>query len=445
MLFKNREKIIKNGQTPELKKIREDILDILTFALDSVNPYKVVKSRFYEKKINIDGKNVNTSDFENIYVVGFGKACVGMAQAVRDSIDVKKGVIITNDPNNIVRSECITTLVGSHPLPDQDNIDGTEKILDIIKMCGNEDLLIVLISGGGSALLCKPRISLKDLQQTTDLLLRSAADINEINTIRKHLSFVKGGQLAKFAKCKTVSFIISDVVGDPIEFIASGPTYPDSTTYDDAKMIFKKYDLWQKLPSDVTNIINDGVQGILAETPKGDNPIFDNLSNFIIANNEIVCTAAIDRAKELGYATKLFSTSLTGEAKEIGVYLVQKAKNYRRESRKRVFISGGETTVNIKGTGLGGRNQEMILGSIHEINVKDMVFASFATDGIDGNSDAAGAIADDFSLTRACEKNLDTTGFLEENNSHRFFMELDDLFMTGNTGTNVMDIQIIVV
>ena len=445
MLFKNREKIIKNGQTPELKKIREDILDILTFALDSVNPYKVVKSRFYEKKINIDGKNVNTSDFENIYVVGFGKACVGMAQAVRDSIDVKKGVIITNDPNNIVRSECITTLVGSHPLPDQDNIDGTEKILDIIKMCGNEDLLIVLISGGGSALLCKPRISLKDLQQTTDLLLRSAADINEINTIRKHLSFVKGGQLAKFAKCKTVSFIISDVVGDPIEFIASGPTYPDSTTYDDAKMIFKKYDLWQKLPSDVTNIINDGVQGILAETPKGDNPIFDNLSNFIIAKNEIVCTAAINKAKELGYATKLFSTSLTGEAKEIGVYLVQKAKNYRRESRKRVFISGGETTVNIKGTGLGGRNQEMILGSIHEINVKDMVFASFATDGIDGNSDAAGAIADDFSLTRACEKNLDTTGFLEENNSHRFFMELDDLFMTGNTGTNVMDIQIIVV
>ena len=149
-------------------------------------------------------------------MVGFGKASVGMVQAVCDSIDVKKGIIITNDPNNIVRSECITTLVGSHPLPDQDNIDGTEKILDIIKMCGNEDLLIVLISGGGSALLCKPRISLKDLQQTTDLLLRSAADINEINTIRKHLSFVKGGQLAKFAECRTVSFIISYIVGDPM-------------------------------------------------------------------------------------------------------------------------------------------------------------------------------------------------------------------------------------
>ena len=445
MSFKNREKIIENGQTPELKRIREDVLDILTSALNSIDPYKAVKSMFYRKKIKVDGKSIDTDNFENIYVVGFGKASVGMIQAICDSINVKKGAIITNDSNKKVESDCINSFVGSHPIPDQNSIDSTDRLIDVIKMCGNTDLLIVLISGGGSALLCKPRVSLKDLQYTTDLLLRSGAEINEINTIRKHLSFVKGGQLAKFAKCKTVSFIISDVVGDPIEFIASGPTYPDSTTYDDAKMIFKKYDLWQKLPSDVTNIINDGVQGILAETPKGDNPIFDNLSNFIIANNEIVCTAAIDRAKELGYATKLFSTSLTGEAKEIGVYLVQKAKNYRRESRKRVFISGGETTVNIKGTGLGGRNQEMILGSIHEINVKDMVFASFATDGIDGNSDAAGAIADDFSLTRACEKNLDTTGFLEENNSHRFFMELDDLFMTGNTGTNVMDIQIIVV
>jgi len=445
MLFKNREKIIENGQTPELKKIRGDILDILTFALDSVNPYEVVKSMFYEKKINIGWKTVDPSDFENIYVVGFGKASVGMAQAVCDSIDVKKGVIITNDPSNKVRSECVDTFVGSHPIPDQNSIDGTEKILDIIKMCGNEDLLIVLISGGGSALLCKPRASLEDLQQTTYLLLRSGADINEINTIRKHLSFVKGGQLAKFAKCMTVSFIISDIVGDPIELIASGPTYPDSTTYDDAKMIFKKYDLWQKLPSGVTNIIDDGIQGILAETPKEDNPIFDNLSNFIVANNEIVCKAAIDKAKELGYATKLFSTSIAGEAKEIGVYLVNKAKKYRRESRRRVFISGGETTVNIKGNGLGGRNQEMILGSMHEIDGRDMVFASFATDGIDGNSDAAGAIADGFSLMRAREKDLDTTEFLEENNSHRFFKELDDLFMTGHTGTNVMDIQIIVV
>jgi glycerate 2-kinase len=444
MLFKNREKIIENGQTPELKKIREDILDILTFALDSVNPYEVVKSRFYEKKINIGKETVDPSDFENIYVVGFGKASVGMAQAICDSIDVKKGVIITNDPTNKVRSERVDTFVGSHPIPDQNSIGGTDKILDIIKMCGNEDLLIALISGGGSALLCKPRVSLKDLQQTTDLLLRSGADINEINTIRKHLSFVKGGQLAKFAKCRAVSFIISDIVGDPMEFIASGPTYPDSTTYDDAKMIFKKYDIWKKLPSGVTNILNDGVQGILAETPKKGDHVFDNLSNFIVANNEIACKAAEDKARKLGYTTKLLTTSLTGEAREIGVYLVDKAKNYSKASGKYIFISGGETTVTIKGSGKGGRNQEMVLGSVECMADTDIVFASFATDGIDGKSDATGAVADGFSLVRAREKGLDPAEFLKENNSYNFFKRLDDLFMTGPTGTNVMDIQIIV-
>jgi len=445
MLFKNREKIIENGQTPELKKKRGDILDILTFALDSVNPYKVVKSMFYEKKIDIGGKNVDVSDFENIFVVGFGKASVGMAQAVCDSVDVKKGVITTNDPNNKVRSECVTTVIGSHPIPDQNSIDGTEKILDIIKMCGNKDLLIVLISGGGSALLCKPRVNLKDLQQTTDLLLRSGADISEINTIRKHLSFVKGGQIAKFAKCMTVSFIISDIVGDPIEFIASGPTYPDSTTYDDAKMIFKKYDLWKKLPSGITNVIDDGIQGILAETPKEYDPVFDNLSNLIVSNNKIACKAAEDKANELGYTTTLLSTSLTGEARELGVYLVDKAKNYSKKLGKYVFISGGETTVTIKGNGKGGRNQEMVLGSVELLADTEVVFASFATDGIDGESDAAGAVADGFSLTEARKKDLNPSIFLKDNNSYNFFKRLDDLFITGPTGTNVMDIQVIVI
>jgi hydroxypyruvate reductase/glycerate 2-kinase len=288
-------------------------------------------------------------------------------------------------------------------------------------------------------------VSLKDLQQTTDLLLRSGADINEINTIRKHLSFVKGGQLAKFAKCRTISFIISDIVGDPMEFIASGPTYPDSTTYGDAKMIFKKYYLWQKLPSGVTNVIDDGVQGILAETPKKGDHVFDNLSNLIVANNEIACKAAEDKARKLGYTTKLLNTSLTGEAREIGVYLVDKAKNYGKELGKHVFISGGETTVTIKGNGKGGRNQEMVLSGVESMVSGDIVFASFATDGIDGKSDAAGAIADGFSLIRAHKKDINPAEFLKDNDSYEFFNKLDDLLMTSLTGTNVMDIQIVVV
>jgi len=444
MSFKNREKIIENGQTPELKRIREDVLDILTSALNSIDPYKAVKSMFYGKKIKVDGKSIDTDNFENIYVVGFGKASVGMIQAICDSINVKKGAIITNDSNKKVESDCINSFVGSHPIPDQNSIDSTDRLIDFIKMCGNADLLIVLISGGGSALLCKPRVSLKDLQYTTDLLLRSGAEINEINTIRKHLSFVKGGQLAKYVKCMTVSLIISDIVGDPIEFISSGPTYPDSTTYFDAKVIFKKYKLWQKLPSDVKQTINDGIKGKIVETARKNDPVFNNLFNFIVANNTIACRAAENKAKKLGYLTKLLTTSITGEAREIGFYLVDKVKNYDKKSGKHVFISGGETTVTIKGNGRGGRNQEMVLSGVESIAGENIVFASFATDGIDGKSDAAGAIADDFTLTRAYKKDINPTEFLKNNDSYEFFNKLDDLLITGPTGTNVMDIQILV-
>jgi hydroxypyruvate reductase/glycerate 2-kinase len=210
-------------------------------------------------------------------------------------------------------------------------------------------------------------------------------------------------------------------------------------------MIFKKYNLWQKSPSGVTNIIDAGVQGIIPETPKKGDHVFDNISNLIVANNEIACRAAEDKAIELGYTTKLLTTSLTGEAREVGVYLIDKAKNYSKKSGKYVFISGGETTVTIKGSGKGGRNQEMVLGSVELLAETEVVFASFATDGIDGESNAAGAVVDGFSLLEARKKNLDPTEFLKKNNSHNFFKKLDDLFITGPTGTNVMDIQLIVI
>jgi len=444
MLFKTRQQIIENGRTSELRKIREDVLDILASALDAVDPYKAVKSRFDGKQVMFEEETLDISDFENIFLVGFGKASVGMAQAVCDSLDVTKGAVVTNDPNNRVQSDSVATFVGRHPIPDQNSIDGANKILDIVETCGEEDLLIILVSGGGSALLCRPRVSLKELQQTTDLLLRSGADINEVNTIRKHLSFVKGGQLVKSAKCTVVSLIISDIVGDPMEFIASGPTYPDSTTYADAQNILKRYNLWEKLPPAVIKAIEDGVHGRISETPKKDDPIFDNVFNFIVANNEILCKAAEDKAEKLGYKTMLLTTSLTGEAKDIGRYLVDKARNYSMDVKKIVFVSGGETTVTVESSGRGGRNQEMILAGVEDLDETDIVFASFATDGIDGASDAAGAIADGFTLMRAVEKDLDPDGFLEDNNSHEFFKRLDDLLMTGPTGNNVMDIQIIV-
>ena len=443
MLFKNQEQIIKNGQTPELKKTRADILNVINSALNAVDSYNAVKSKFEGKKIIFKKETFDISDFENIYLIGFGKASVGMSQAVCDSIEVKSGAIITNDPENKVQCKSVKTLLGNHPIPSQKNIDNTEIILDIVKKCKENDLLIVLISGGGSSLLCKPRVSLNDLQKTTDLLLKSGADIKEINTIRKHISLVKGGQLANLAKCTILSFIISDIIGDPIEFIASGATYPDTTTFIDAKNILKRYDLLLKIPVSVKKVIEEGIQGDISETPKKNNPVFKNVFNFIVSNNEIACIAVKEKAEELGYKTMLLTTSLDGEAKDIGKYLVDKAVNYITD-KKMLFISGGETTVTIKGNGKGGRNQEMVLGSVKELADKDIVFSSFATDGIDGICDAAGAIADAYTLKRANQKNLDHYKFLEENNSYEFFNNLGDLIFTGPTGINVMDIQILI-
>jgi glycerate-2-kinase len=349
-----------------------------------------------------------------------------------------------SESNRKVNSSRIITFVGNHPITSQNSIDGTNKILDMVKNCNENDLLIVLISGGGSALFSKPRTSLKDIQKTNDLLLRSGANINEINTIRKHLSFVKGGQLVKFVKSQIISLIISDIINDPVEFIASGPTYPDSTTFLDAKNILIKYKLWEKIPLSVRNLIDDGISKKISETPKEDSPVFSRVSNFIIANNEIACRAAEEKAKKLNYKTMLLTTSLEGEAKDIGKYLAEKAINYTTEKKKLLFITGGETTVTIRGDGKGGRNQEMVLGSVYELSNKDVIFSSFATDGIDGKSIAAGAIADGYTFSKAQKRNLDYKSYLIINNSYNFFNKLNDLLITGPTGTNVMDIQILI-
>ena len=446
MLLKNRDAIIRNGVNNDFKKMRGDLLEILESALNAVEPYKAVKKIFHDDVIKIDGDSINVSDFENVFVVGFGKASVGMTQAFCDSVDVEKGVCVTNDPVNKVTCENVTTYVASHPIPDEKSIRAAEKVVDMVECCQKDDVLFVLISGGGSALLCKPRIDLADMQLATDLLLKCGADINEINTIRKHLSFVKGGQLVKNVKCRVVSLVISDIIGDPLEFIASGPTSPDTTSFVDAEKILKKYDLWESVPDDVRKIIDSGVKGLNAETPKPDDPVFEHVTNFVIANNSLACKRAVDKADFLGYKTMLLTASLNGDAVEMGRYLIQRVKAYQKQKDEEavVFVAGGETTVLVKGSGQGGRNQEMVLGCIDQLDSENIVFASFATDGRDGKSVAAGAIADGNSKKRAKDKQLDISCFLENNDSYNFFRLLDDLIVTGPTGTNVMDIQVII-
>lgn len=444
MLFKNYNQIIQNGKTPILKKIRKDILDVFSSAITSVDPYIAVKKVIKENKIVIGSKIFNISDFENVYLVGFGKASIGMGQAICDSIKIKKGIIITNRIGLIVKDKNVSTYVGNHPIPDQKNVDATDKIISLLKKTKKNDLLIVLISGGGSALLCKPRIPLEDMQITTDLLLKSGLNINEINTIRKHLSFIKGGQLATYTNCTIVSLVISDVVGDPLSFIASGPTFPDSTSFKECKNILEKYNIFFSLPNSVKKIIYDGVSKKIPETPTKESYVFKKVNNFIVANNKIACNAAKEKSEELGYYTIILTTQLEGESRDIGKFLVKKIKNYDLISKKIMFISSGETTVTIKGKGRGGRNQEMILSTIEELKDLDIVFASIGTDGIDGNSEAAGAIADSISFKKALDRNLDFNNFLEDNNSYEFFKQINDLLITGFTGTNVMDLQIIV-
>jgi len=444
MLFKNYQDLIENRDEPKIKQIRKDILDVLTYSLSAVDPYNSVKKIFSKKLVNVRNKDIDLSIFDNIYIIGFGKASIGMGKAVCDSIDVSEGIIVTNEKNKKIHDKNVKTFVASHPIPDKNSVKAAEDILSLIKKCKKNDLLLVLISGGGSALLCKPRVNLGDMQYMTNLLLRCGANINEINTIRKHLSYVKGGQLVKHSECKVISLVISDIVGDPLDFISSGPTYPDSTTFKDTYDILKKYEIWDKTPRSIKDVINKGLEGEIPETPDKNDPIFRNVDNVIVANNPLACKKAIEKAEDLGFKTLLLTTALEGEAKDVAGFLVDKTVDYQTNADKIMFVSGGETTVKIRGDGKGGRNQEMVLASVEKISKENIVFCSFATDGVDGNSDAAGAISDGQTLNIAKKHGLAPVIYLKNNDSYSFFEKIGDLFFTGPTGTNVMDIQIIV-
>jgi glycerate 2-kinase len=443
MLFKNYDNLVLNGQSPVLQQKRKDVLDILSAAVDAVQPSRVIKDVFCGSQLVFASESIDLSFFDHVYIVGFGKASVGMAQAVCDAVTVTKGIIITNDPSATIKNHFIEVIVGGHPFPNEGSINGAEKILDLLGKCSENDCVIVLISGGGSSLFCKPRVPLDDLQKTFDMLLHSGVNIEEMNTIRKHLSFVKGGQLAQNTKAVIVSLIISDIVHNPIISIASGPTSPDPSTFSDAREILKRYALWVNIPVTVRTVIMEGIAGNISETLKANDPVFKTVFNYIIATNERACQSAMDKAKELGYDPELITTSITGEARVVGRYLINNVvKNLKH--KKHVIITGGETTVIVHGGGTGGRNQELVLSCVEEIADNEVVIASFATDGIDGNSDAAGALADGFTLTRAREQKLNPSRFLKQNNSNFFFQTLGDALLTGPTGTNVMDIQIFI-
>lgn len=315
------------------------------------------------------------------------------------------------------------------------------------------DLVISLISGGGSALIPLPakEITLEDMQQTIDQMMEAGANINELNAVRKHLSQLKGGQLAKAASPATMlNLIISDVVGDPPDVIASGPTAPDTSTFNDAKDVLQKYGLLSDVPSAVSHRIARGVKGEIPETPKPEDQVFNKVNNIIIANNRKALKGAARKARELGYNTRILSSYIEGEARDVGTVMgaigMEMSKHESPLRKPLAVLGGGETTVTVTGGGRGGANQELALAAALKIEgTNDLLIGSIDTDGIDGNSEAAGAIVDGGTIPKARESESDPKDHLERNDSYTFFKKVGGLIVTGPTGTNVNDMVCIIV
>jgi glycerate-2-kinase len=326
-------------------------------------------------------------------------------------------------------------------------------MLEIAEQTGEDDLVICLISGGGSSLMPLPRgeISIADKREITEALLKCGATMNEINTVRKYISDFKGGWLAKKAYPATiVNLILSDVVGDPLDFIASGPTVPDSTTFSDAIKVLEKYGLWNKAPLSIRKVLLDGDKSLIPETPKASDKAFKKVYNVVVRNNRFASLAARKYLKSTGLNTLLLTSTLEGEARHIGVMLASIAHEVfvsGNPVRKLAgIIPGGETTVTVTGKGLGGRNQELALAAALKLSSTDrVVLASLSTDGVDGPTDAAGAIPDGETVARAIKMKLTPEEFLNENDSYHFFSKIGDLVLTGPTGTNVNDVSMLVI
>ena len=422
---------IKNFSKLAVTKERKDALKIAEAGLEAINTQKVIlnKIKLQKNSLVIDKKTFSLKSIKSIYVVAIGK-CAGEAALALEKIlgkKIKAGIAL--DVKTVKGLKTIKSLAGSHPLPSQKNTDGSTAIINLIKNLSYNDLVLFVISGGGSTLLCAPR---KDTCQEETLIVQklmdSGATINEINTIRKHLSVARGGFLAKYAfPAKSIALIFSDVIGNDPQFIASGPTAKDTTTIRHALEILNKYKI-QK----VCAIEDCG----LVETPKNDE-FFKSVQNLIFVSSEVALKAMSSAAKKLGYKVKICTTCLKGEAQKVGAKI---AAEINRSKPKTILLYGGETTVHVKGNGKGGRNMELVLSALNTIKDNSLIL-SLASDGID-NTNLAGAIGDTTTIEKAAKLKLKPKKYLVENNSYPFFKKTGDYLLTGKTGSNVSDLVI---
>jgi len=402
--------------------------------------------------LKIENHRFQLAEIKNIYLTGAGKASALMAKAIENILGsrISSGHIVTKYGHAVPLKYAFVTEAG-HPVPDENGVKGTESILSIVNKASKNDLVICVISGGGSALLTDipDGCTLNDLKILTDLLLKSGANINEMNCIRKHLSKVKGGMLSSAAyPARVVSLILSDVIGDPLDVIASGPTAPDPTTFKDAMDIIEKYGIKDKIPAGITKILNEGLNKIRKETLKESDEAFRLTTNLIIGNNKLALKKASKKAEALGYTTKIITDSLHSDVEDVADYIFSKLIKYRNEKpgKKSCLLFGGEPTIKITGDGLGGRNQHLALLMAQKINgINGVVFLSGGTDGTDGPTDAAGAIAEPETLKRSEALGLDINKYISDCDSYNFFRQEGGLIKTGPTQTNVMDLIVVLI
>jgi len=468
-------------------ELREQALEIFYHALGAVDPARLVREvvgRGTARRaptLKIDSKSYALKEFNGVYAVGFGKASAPMAQALEEILGewLKGGIVVVKEGHALPLKK-IKILESGHPVPDGRSLEAAMTLLDWARGSSTEvqgfnppeaervqgagplptkvagplpikrDLVFCLVTGGGSALLCAPPgdISLEEVKTVTSLLLASGAEIKEVNTVRKHLSLIHGGRLARaLYPAVVINLVVSDVVGDVLDMVSSGPTLPDPSTYKGALEIVSKYGLAKRLPERVYEYLKRGVSGEVEETPKEGDVCFQDVHTFLLGSNMRALEAAKEKAIELGYNTRILGSSFTGEAREVARVFSSKAREYREgdnpPSGPACLLAGGETTVTLKGDGRGGRNQEFALASAMEIEgLEGVVILSGGTDGNDGPTEAAGAVVDGTTCRRARAHGMEPEDFLMRNDSHTFFCRLGDHIITGPTHTNVMDIML---
>ena len=422
MIFQNFEELA----TTQKKK---DCLEILHAGLEAANPDTIIPKFVTPKKITIGKDTLDLEKYSSIYSVAFGKAGDSMTRALNKIVPVKSGiVVIPKGSKSQIKGKKFKIFNSRHPKPDKTSVKAAKEVLKFLENRREDELVIFLVSGGASSLLALPKdITLEDKIHVTELLLKSGATIQEFNCIRKHLSKIKGGKLVENIKCDGISLIMSDVEGDDMSSIASGITYKDNTTFNDALEIINKYKIKRKIPPEVIQVLENGAKNETKKTEKL------KVRNYVIANNQNCIEAMREAAKKLGYATK--TTQVFGDIKDAVTVILTNIS----EEPNTCLIFGGETTVRVSGKGTGGRNQEMVLRILKNTQkLKKITIAAIGTDGIDGNSLFAGAITENFKIDAATTKE-----FLKNSDSARFFQKRKSNIITNFTHTNLMDIGLV--